>query len=60
MLGFKIKRKLDFYVSVSIFVFILVSMTTKYAGIGFPKEDSLFYTTGILSLHDNVGNSRHV
>ncbi|PYE39646.1 hypothetical protein DFP82_10391 [Psychrobacter fozii] len=58
MLGFKIKRKLDFYLSVSLFIFI--SMSTQYAGIGFPKEDSLFYTTGILSLHDNVGNSRHV
>ena len=35
-------------------------MTTKYAGIGFPKEDSLFYTTGILGLHDNVRHTKHL
>ncbi len=60
MRGFKIKRKLDFYLSVSLFVFILISMTTKYAGIGFPKEDSIFYTTGILGLHDNVRHTKHL
>ncbi|MBH0095974.1 hypothetical protein I6E61_06180 [Psychrobacter sp. NZS113] len=35
-------------------------MTTKYAGIGFPKEVSLFYTTGILGLHDNMRHTKHL
>ena len=35
-------------------------MSTKYAGIGFPKEESLSYTTGVLGLHDNVRHTKHL
>lgn len=35
-------------------------MGSKYAGIGFPEKESLSYTTGILNLHDNVRNTKHV
>lgn len=35
-------------------------MGTKYAGIGFPKEESLSYTTGVLGLQDNVRNTNHL
>lgn len=57
---FKIKRKLDFYLSLSLFIFIFISMSTKYAGIGFPKESSLSYITGILSFHNSARNTEHI
>ena len=49
---FKIKRKIDFYSSLSLFVLIFISMSMKYVGIGLPKEESLSYTTGILNLRE--------
>lgn len=60
MFNFKIKRKLDFFLSVCLFFAIVISMGSKYAGIGFPEKESLSYTTGILNLHDNVRNTKHV
>ena len=60
MLNLRIKRKTDFYLSLSLFLFIVISMSTKYAGIGFPKESSLSYTTGILNLYDSARNTKHI
>ena len=60
MFNFKIKRNLDFYFALALLVFILINAGTKYAGIGFPKEESLSYTTGVLGLHDNVRHTKHL
>lgn len=60
MFNFRIKRKLDFYLALALLIFILISMGTKYAGIGFPKEESLSYTTGVLGLHNNVRHTKHL
>lgn len=60
MIKLRIKRKLDFYLSIALIAMVWISMGSKYGGIGFPTEDSLSYTTGLLSLQDNVRNTKHL
>lgn len=60
MTKLRITRKLDFYLSIALIAMIWISMGSKHGGIDFPTEDSLSYTTGLLSLEDSVRNAKHL
>ena len=54
------KRKSDFILSTLFFISVSISMSTKYAGLSFPQKDELSYSTGKLSLYDNVRHTKHL
>lgn len=56
----KTKKIIDFCMAAAFFLFVSVSMGTKYAGVGFPNEEGLSYTTGVLGLKDNVRTTKHL
>lgn len=60
MIDFGTKKTIDFCMAAAFFLFVSISMGTKYSGVGFPKEGGLSYTTGILGLEDNVRTTKHL